>query len=100
MEKEWKAYEIGNPYGQQIVVIGRSDVVRLDIQHGQHHAFALHLLVGRAELAKHFGTCRFVITDVIRMVHDAHAVGLVITDPDRYVACNHTFTPRGRTFLQ
>ena len=61
----------------------------MHVEHRQHHPVPFHLPVSRPELAQHFGPRHFVITDIIRMVYDSHAIGLVIAYPYLNVPRNH-----------
>ena len=78
-----------NPNRQQIVVIGRGYVSALHLNHREHDAVFFHVVVGGSELPQHLGPGRFVVSDVVRVVNDSHAVGFVVSDPNFNVSANH-----------
>ena len=49
-----------------------------DAQHRQHNAFFFHLVIADADLVHEINSCLFCHVDVVGVVHDVHAVCLMV----------------------
>src|SRR5262249_40090830 len=57
-------------------------ILAIDARHGNQNSFFLHLAVGNARLPAEFRSADFEPDEVIRMIDEAHPVGLGVTDAD------------------
>lgn len=78
-------------HGQQFVEEGRFVVLRLYLQNRHHDPALLDLGKRHTQFAHKLAAGSLVVADVIRMVANAHLVGMFVPDPYLTVGSNHRF---------
>src|SRR5205085_11727042 len=68
------------------IVSGRLAVAHLDLHQHQEEALVLDVAVGPPHLPQQFGPALLEVDQVVRMVQEAHAVGLGVADADGNLA--------------
>src|SRR5438477_436749 len=77
----------GDP--ENLVVACRRPVTAPALRDDQEYPALLEIAVGKAPLTEQLRAALFEIKEIVRVVHDAHLVGLAIPDADRVGVLDH-----------